>query len=138
MVVLEHATLYGGQSRQGVLAVASHHVERYLGVEYFLGQLLEGKQIYGLLVKLVHSLLPVFRCRLEYRGYYPLHRRSFLHSQQQQGQDHGGGMSHDRGRGLQLQGDFTSASGSSSKAYERSTIVLPAFCAFFQFWRVHS
>ena len=78
LIVLEHAVLYRIQRRHRLLAVARHHVEGHLGIEHFLRQLLEGKQVHGLLVELVHALLPMLRRRLEDRGHNPFHRPGFL------------------------------------------------------------
>ena len=72
LIVLEHALLYRIQRRDGLLAVARHHVEGHLGVEHFFRQLLEGQQVHGLLVEFVHALLSVLGRRLEDRGHDPL------------------------------------------------------------------
>ena len=53
---------------EAISAVSRHHVERHLGIENVFGQLLERKQVHGLLVKFVHALLAMFRRRLEIRS----------------------------------------------------------------------
>src|SRR5207244_8107028 len=66
LVVLQQSLPDRLQGRRGVRSVSLREVERHLGIENVLGQLLERQKVDGLFVQLVHALLPVFRSGLHY------------------------------------------------------------------------
>src|SRR5437870_13737030 len=72
-VVVQNANLDRAQRRDRLLPITRHHVECDLRVENLLWQLLKGKQVDGLLVKLVHSFLAVLRSRLKHCCYNAIH-----------------------------------------------------------------
>src|SRR5271157_1418059 len=87
-----NTALHGSKRTQRVLAVAIQKVERHLRIKYALGELLEGKQVHGLLMQLVHAALSVFRSRFECCRYGTRNVADLLGAKHEEGQHHRGGM----------------------------------------------
>ena len=68
------------------MARSGHQVERDLGIEDRLWQFLKREQVHGLLVQFVHTLLPVFRGRLEYVCNRVTDGSGLLRAQDEQGE----------------------------------------------------
>src|SRR5579872_5137403 len=102
LIMIEHSSLQRRQRRRRALPIACDHVEGHLHVKNILGQLLERKQVHGLLVQLVHPFLPVFRRGLKYSCDGALDGDCLLHAQQQQRKHHSGRMRNYSGTRLQL------------------------------------